>query len=123
MRAFGNFGSFAAGFFGILLVAGLGAPAQAQQAAAPRSPPAATNGPFSSNVNTAGPIAPDKTHPLDLNAASSAELSALPGIGAAQSKAIVAGRPYRATDDLVKRNILAPADYARIKDLIKIGNG
>jgi len=81
-----------------------------------------TNGSFSSNVNTAGPIAPDKTHPLDLNAASAAELNALPGISAERSDAIVAGRPYRSRYDLVKRNILPRDQYDRIKDLINVKN-
>ena len=37
---------------------------------------------------------------MNLNTASQAELEALPGIGPALAKAIIAGRPYRSVDDL-----------------------
>jgi len=94
--------------------------AQANNPAVSSKSSASTNGAFSSNVNTAGPIAPDKTHPLDLNAASAAELNALPGISAERSDAIVAGRPYRSRYDLVKRNILPKDQFDRIKDLINV---
>ena len=94
--------------------------AQANNPAVSAKPETSTNGSFSSNVNTAGPIAPDKTHPLDVNAASAAELNALPGISADRSDAIVAGRPYRSKYDLVKRNILPKDQYDRIKDLINV---
>jgi DNA uptake protein ComE-like DNA-binding protein len=113
-----------------MMVAIVGAPcsialamAQDTPSAAKPAPPAATNGSFSSSTNTAGPIAPDKSHPLDLNAASQAELTALPGISADRSKAIVEGRPYKATYDLVKRNILTEEAYSRIKDLINVKKG
>jgi len=96
--------------------------AQANSPTAPAKAAPSPNGSFSSNVNTAGPIAPDKTHPLDLNAASAAELSALPGISAERSDAIVAGRPYRSRYDLVKRNILPRDQYDRIKDFINVKN-
>jgi DNA uptake protein ComE-like DNA-binding protein len=94
--------------------------AQANTPAASTKAAPSPNGSFSSNVNTAGPIAPDKAHPLDVNAASAAELNALPGISADRSDAIVAGRPYRSKYDLVKRNILPKEQYDRIKDLINV---
>jgi DNA uptake protein ComE-like DNA-binding protein len=80
--------------------------------------PTSTNGPFSSDVNTAGGQTPTKAHPLDLNSTSAAELSALPGIGAARAKAIVDGRPYRDKDELVRRMILPQDIYNRVKDLM-----
>jgi len=80
-------------------------------------------GSFSSDVDTTGGQTPTKAHPLDLNAASAAELAALPGVGAARAKAIVDGRPYRGKHDLVRRKILPQPVYDHVKDLVMISPG
>ena len=55
----------------------------------------------------------------NINSAPAALLEhTLPGIGDVRSKAIVAGRPYAAPQDLVTRGVLTQAQFDRIKDLI-----
>ena len=55
---------------------------------------------------------------LDLNSASSAELTALKGIGEIYAAMIIRDRPYRGTKDLIKRKVIPAAVYEQIKDEI-----
>jgi competence protein ComEA len=95
-----------------LLVLCLVLPALASAGAQTAAPP-----------STAKPQAPaaaasPKAELLDINSATEEQLKALPGIGEAYAKKIVAGRPYRAKDDLVKKKIIPGATYAKVKELI-----
>lgn len=51
---------------------------------------------------------------VNLNTASVEDLRAVPGIGQGYADKIVAGRPYKSIDELVKRNIMPAAAFNRI---------
>lgn len=55
---------------------------------------------------------------IDINTATEAELKTIPGIGEAYAKKIIAGRPYRAKNELVQKKVLPPAVYEKVKDQI-----
>ena len=57
-----------------------------------------------------------KAELIDINTATEAELKAIPGIGDAYSKKIIAGRPYAKKDQIKKA--IPKATYEKIKDLI-----
>ena len=83
-------------------------------------PPAAT--PPAAPVKPSAPVAGSpnaaKGALVDINSATTEELDALPGIGAARSGAIVKGRPYKGKDDLVQKKIIPQNVYDGIKDKI-----
>ena len=58
--------------------------------------------------------------PIDINKASEKDLAQLPSGTAAQAQAIIAGRPYDNTSQLVKRRILTKAQYEKIRAQIGV---
>ncbi len=55
---------------------------------------------------------------VDINSATADQLKAIPGIGDAYSKKIIAARPYRAKNELVSKKVLPEGVYDKVKDLI-----
>jgi competence protein ComEA len=55
---------------------------------------------------------------IDINTATESELRAIPGIGEVYAKKIIAGRPYRAKNELVQKKVLPQGVYDKVKDRI-----
>jgi DNA uptake protein ComE-like DNA-binding protein len=61
-----------------------------------------------------------KTSPgmIDINSASPAQLTTLPGISDARAHRIVDNRPYTSPHDLVAKGIISEGEYARISGMV-----
>ena len=58
---------------------------------------------------------------VDVNSASAEEFDTLSEIGKTRAEAIIKGRPYSGTEELVSRHILPKNVYDAIKDNIVVG--
>jgi DNA uptake protein ComE-like DNA-binding protein len=59
-----------------------------------------------------------KDTPVDLNSASESELKSLPGITQREARKIIAGRPYRAPHELVRRGVVSEEEYSKIEGAV-----
>ena len=68
-------------------------------------------------TTTAAPAAKPAATPLrlDINSASATELDKIKYVGAKRAAAIIAGRPWKSTDELVTRKVLPKAYYEKVK--------
>lgn len=57
---------------------------------------------------------------VNINKATKEELDALPGIGPVKAQAIIDGRPYKKTEDIMKVKGIKQGEFNKIKDLIAV---
>ncbi|MEO8430881.1 MAG: helix-hairpin-helix domain-containing protein [Acidobacteriota bacterium] len=91
-----------------------GRTASSPSASSPSSPSASSPAPSSS-----GAPAAKSGDRVDVNSASQKDLEALPGVGEATAKKIVAGRPYTSVGDLSKAGV-SQATIAKISPLVTV---
>jgi len=58
--------------------------------------------------------------PVDINTASKEQLEALPGIGPKKAQAVIDGRPYQKTEDIMKVKGIKQEICNKIKDQITV---
>jgi DNA uptake protein ComE-like DNA-binding protein len=95
-------------------LAGIAVPPAAAQS--PAAQAAAATGQPATVSKKANPAVPVKL--VDINSASPAQLKTLPGIGEAEARKIVDGRPYLSKADLVTSKILPAGIYLSLKNRI-----
>lgn len=67
---------------------------------------------------SSGQAAAGKADLIDINSATEDQLRGISGIGEVYAKKIIAGRPYRAKNELVQKKILSEGVYNKVKDHI-----
>jgi competence protein ComEA len=93
--------------------------AKSEEKAAPAEK-AAKAAPAEKTAKAEKPSAAASSAPVDINTATAKELEALPGVGEATAKKIVAGRPYASVADLSKAGVSA-STISKISPLVVAG--
>ena len=88
--------------------------APAAPAAKPATPPPAATAPAPAKPAAAAPKL------VNLNSASADQLDTIPNIGEKRSDAIIKGRPYKTTQELVTKKVLTQGIYDKIKDKVTV---
>ena len=57
---------------------------------------------------------------VNINTATKEQLDALPGIGPVKAQAIIDGRPYKKTEDIMKVKGIKQGEFSKIKDVITV---
>ena len=57
---------------------------------------------------------------VNINTATKEQLDALPGIGPVKAQAIIDGRPYKKTEDIMKVKGIKQGEFNKIKDVITV---
>ena len=115
-----------------LVKAGRGSKAETKEKAAPATkaaPAAAAPAPASGSSSGSSASKPPAKGgaaatgaPVDLNTASQKDLEALPGVGAATAKKIIAGRPYSSVADLSKAGV-SQKTIGKISPMVTVSGG
>ena len=90
------------------------------------SSPLSTQGATQTKEKAAAKEEPIKTSEknalIDINSASTDELTSLNGVGSATAKKIIAGRPYASVDDLAKAGV-SKSTISKIRSQVTVGAG
>ena len=95
-----------------------GVPAPAPSA--PAAKPAAPAKPSAAQAAPAVKPASAVTKAVNLNSATAEQLDQIPNIGEKRSEAIIKGRPYTKTQDLVTKKVLTQGVFDKIKDKVTV---
>ena len=102
-----------------MVTVGTAAPAAAAPpAAASKTAPAAAKAKAAAEKPAAAKLAPGQK--VNINTATKDQLVALPGIGPAKAQAIIDGRPYKTTEDIMKVKGIKQRLYDKIKGFITV---
>jgi competence protein ComEA len=102
---------------------GPAAPAAPAAQPAPMTPAAPAAAKTPATPAAKGKAAAPKLAPgekININTASEADLDKLPDIGPVKAKAIIAGRPYKTPEDIMKVKGIKEGIYNKIKDHITV---
>jgi DNA uptake protein ComE-like DNA-binding protein len=98
------------------------APAPATTAPAPAKPAAAAPAPAKPAAAAPAPATKPAvaTGPVNINAATAEQLDSIPNIGEKRSEAIIKGRPYATTQELVSKKVLTQGVFDKVKDKVTV---